>query len=57
MEMDEGTTFYFVTEGIESALERARNAAGGKDVMLWGGGNPSNSAMVLVCSPTAGTPR
>jgi dihydrofolate reductase len=37
VEMDGGTTFYFVTDGIESALERAREAAGGKDVMLWGG--------------------
>lgn len=27
-----GTTFAFVTEGIESALEQAREAAGGKDV-------------------------
>jgi dihydrofolate reductase len=34
-----GTTFHFVTDGIESALEQARKAAGGKDVMLWGGGN------------------
>ena len=30
--------FHFVTDGIESALEQARDAAGGKDVMLWGGG-------------------
>src|SRR3954453_10226950 len=37
VEMEGGTTFYFVTEGIESALEQAREAAGGKDVMLWGG--------------------
>ena len=36
--MDGGTTFHFVTDGIESALEQAREAAGGKDVMLWGGG-------------------
>jgi dihydrofolate reductase len=36
--MNGGTTFYFVTDGIESALDRAREAAGGKDVMLWGGG-------------------
>src|SRR5207302_5524546 len=34
-----GTTFHFVTDGIESALEQARAAAGGKDVMLWGGAN------------------
>jgi dihydrofolate reductase len=37
VEMGGGTTFHFVTEGIESALERAREAAGGGDVMLWGG--------------------
>jgi dihydrofolate reductase len=36
--MEGGTTFYFVTDGIESALDQAREAAGGKDVMLWGGG-------------------
>lgn len=35
--MDGGTTFYFVTEGIEAALERARDAAGGKNVMVAGG--------------------
>jgi dihydrofolate reductase len=34
-----GTTFTFVTDGIESALERARAAAGGKDVALGGGAN------------------
>jgi dihydrofolate reductase len=37
LEMDGGTTFTFVTEGIESALERAKEAAGGKDVSLAGG--------------------
>jgi dihydrofolate reductase len=31
------TTFTFVTDGIESALEQARAAAGGKDVTLGGG--------------------
>lgn len=35
--MEGGTTFYFVTDGIEAALERARQAAGGKDVLLSGG--------------------
>jgi dihydrofolate reductase len=35
--MEGGTTFYFVTEGIEVALERARKAAGGKDIRLGGG--------------------
>src|SRR5215211_6462575 len=37
VEMEGGTTFHFVTDGIESAVERAREAAGGRDVMLWGG--------------------
>jgi len=37
LEMQGGTTFIFVTEGIESALERARDAAGGRDVALGGG--------------------
>src|SRR5438874_7590780 len=32
-----GTTFTFVTDGIESALEQARTAAGDKDVQLSGG--------------------
>lgn len=32
-----GTTFHFVTEGIESALEQAKAAANGKDVSLSGG--------------------
>jgi dihydrofolate reductase len=35
--MQGGTTFHFVTDGIESALEQAREAAGGKDVSLGGG--------------------
>jgi dihydrofolate reductase len=35
--MKGGTTFHFVTDGIESALEQAKEAAGGKDVMLLGG--------------------
>jgi len=38
VEMEGGTTFHFVTDGIESALEQAKSAAGDKDVMLWGGG-------------------
>jgi dihydrofolate reductase len=33
-----GTTFHFVTDGIEAALERAKEAAGGKDVRVGGGG-------------------
>jgi dihydrofolate reductase len=34
-----GTTFHFVTEGIAAALERARAAAGGRDVVIAGGAN------------------
>ncbi|MGK9235293.1 dihydrofolate reductase family protein [Inquilinus limosus] len=37
LEMEGGTTFHFVTDGIEAALERARDAAGGKDVRVGGG--------------------
>ena len=35
--LDAGTTFTFVTGGIESALEQARRAAHGKDIALAGG--------------------
>ena len=35
--LEGGTTFTFVTGGIEEALEQARRAAGGKDVSLAGG--------------------
>lgn len=34
-----GTTFTFVTDGIESALEQARAAAGDKDIRIAGGAN------------------
>jgi dihydrofolate reductase len=37
LEKEGGSSFTFVTDGIESALERARQAAGGKDVALGGG--------------------
>jgi dihydrofolate reductase len=37
VEMMGGTTFHFVTDGIESALERALEAADGRDVSLGGG--------------------
>lgn len=39
LEMQGGTTFHFVTDGIESALRRAREAAGSKDIKLGGGAN------------------
>ena len=35
--MEGGTTFHFVTDGIEAALERASAAAAGKDVVIGGG--------------------
>jgi dihydrofolate reductase len=35
--MEGGTSFTFVTDGIESALEQARRAAAGKDIALSGG--------------------
>jgi len=37
LELEGGTTFTFVTGGIEAALEQARRATGGKDVALAGG--------------------
>lgn len=37
LEMEGGTTFHFVTDGIESALRQARSAANGRDVRLGGG--------------------
>jgi dihydrofolate reductase len=37
LEMAGGTTFHFVTQGIEDALERARDAARGRDVAVGGG--------------------
>ena len=37
IEMKGGTTFHFITDGIEDALARAKQAAGPKDVRLGGG--------------------
>lgn len=37
IEMNGGTTFHFVTGGIHEALDRARDAAGNKDVRIGGG--------------------
>jgi dihydrofolate reductase len=34
-----GTTFYFVNDGIESALRQAREAAGERDIRIAGGAN------------------
>jgi len=37
IEMEGGTTFHFVTDGIHAVLERAREAAGTRDVRVGGG--------------------
>jgi len=42
LEMDGGTTYHFVTDGIESALEQARAAAGERDVLIAGGASAIN---------------
>jgi dihydrofolate reductase len=42
LQLEGGTTFHFVTDGIERALERATESAGGRDVMVWGGADVIN---------------
>jgi dihydrofolate reductase len=42
VEMEGGTTYHFVTDGIEAALEQARNAAGDKNVSIAGGPSTLN---------------
>jgi dihydrofolate reductase len=42
VEMECGTTFHFVTDGIERALERAKESADGQDIRLWGGAQVIN---------------
>ncbi len=37
LKMEGGTTFYFITDGIESALKKAKEAAKGKDIRIGGG--------------------
>lgn len=37
LEMEGGTVFHFVTDGIEAAIERARAAAGDRDIRIGGG--------------------
>ena len=46
LEMEGGTRFTFVTDGIESALAQARRAAGGKDVALGGGASVARQYLV-----------
>ena len=40
--MEGGTTFFFVTDGIESALSKAKEAAGDRNVKIMGGANTVN---------------
>jgi len=42
LQMKGGTTFHFVTDGIESALAQAKDAAAGRDVWLAGGASVVN---------------
>jgi dihydrofolate reductase len=42
IEMQGGTTFFFVTDGIKSALSQAKEAAGDRDVKIMGGANTVN---------------
>src|SRR4051795_1320620 len=45
LEMQGGTTFHFVTDGLESALEQARAAAGEQDVSIAGGASTVDQAL------------
>ena len=40
--MEGGTTFFFITDGIDSALTKAKEAAGSKDVKIMGGATTVN---------------
>jgi len=42
IEMEGGTTFHFVTDGIHSALAAARDAAGDRDISIAGGASTVN---------------
>jgi len=42
IEMEGGTTFYFVTDGIRPALVRARASAGDRDISIAGGASTIN---------------
>ena len=42
LEMQGGTTFHFISDGIESALRHAKDAAQGRDVWLAGGASAVN---------------
>src|SRR5262249_23807222 len=45
LQLEGGTTFTFVTDGIESALDQARRAAGDRDVAIAGGAATVNHCL------------
>ncbi len=47
IEMEGGTTFCFVTDGVESALSQARKAAGTRDVKIAGGASTVRQYLAL----------
>jgi len=46
IEMQGGTTFYFVTDGIESAYAQAKSVAGGRDISIAGGASCARQAIL-----------
>ena len=54
LEMKGGTTFHFVTDGIHAALERAKEAAGKKEVRI--GGGVATIRQYLRAGPDSGVP-
>jgi dihydrofolate reductase len=47
IEMEGGTTFHFVTDGPEAALERAREVAGSRDINIGGGASVAQEYLRL----------
>jgi dihydrofolate reductase len=47
IEMEGGTTFFFVTDGIESALSKAKIASGNRNVKIMGGANTVNQYLAV----------
>jgi dihydrofolate reductase len=45
LELQGGTTFHFVTDGVAAAIERARSAAGDRDVLIAGGADVAQQAL------------
>jgi len=44
--LEGGTTFFFVTDGIESALQKAKRVAGTKDISLAGGAKAAQQYLI-----------